>query len=272
MTPIEALLAGTSECAYVCSLGDGGERHVQSRDMHVIEKFIEVEDRPGRGVYHCVSTIQSGRRRTKENAVECVFLHADIDGHPPLPALPPSIEVNSGRGRHFYWLLDRPVAASSHTDGLLKRLASVVAGDVAVTHRAALMRCVGSHNAKGGAWKKVTAIHHPERVYTLPSIEKWLSQPATGLDAFSEYGRQFTREPINVARKLLDMAPGNFHSTQLSCLASLSEAGDGEDDAVSTVLEATRIAAHGLDWNWHAEEMKLRKMFSSWQAKRGRVA
>ena len=267
MTPVMALLSCTVGDIYMSSLGHGGERHVSTRDAQVIENFVRIEDLPYRGVYHCVSTMRG--RRSKENARECAFLHADIDSSQPRPALPPTMEVNSGRGKHYYWLLQEPVPASDATDALLKRLAQAVGGDAAVTHRAALMRAVGSHNTKGGGWREVTCRAHPQRVYTLDQVSSWLGAPA--VDHYAEYAAKFPRDPINVSDMLLGMQPGNIHTTQLACLASLAEGGDDEEEAVGIVMEATRIAAHGLVWDWGREEFKLRKMYSTWQVKRGRT-
>ena len=106
-------------------------------DPHVIEAFARREDKPGRGVYDCVSPLKPGaRRRSLETIGEIVALHVDVDGKDlvedlatidarlaTLP-LPPSEVRNSGRGRHVVYALKEPIdAADAGRRGASDRLA-----------------------------------------------------------------------------------------------------------------------------------------------------
>ena len=111
----------TDNPVWIQSIGnqrDGGERpqHIATREMADVVRFVAKWDQPGRGLYFCVATID-GEKRNKDNAAEGIGPSIDIDFKDidDTPAdvtrkllasrLPPSIIVNSGNGRHAYWLL-----------------------------------------------------------------------------------------------------------------------------------------------------------------------
>ena len=121
-------------------------RELISRNPGEIAPFLAKWDRPGRGMFVCVSTLKDGvHKRNKENVRQVTGLHADIDfkgidetgvretGQQPgtageaaglgepgglvrhvlslllaLPS-PPSVIVNSGHGIHAYWLFHEPM-------------------------------------------------------------------------------------------------------------------------------------------------------------------
>ena len=292
MSPLDQLLLSTKYGVYVCSLANdvGRERRLVTRDKRKIRAFVEKWDVAGRGLYFCTSTVR-GDHRSKDTTAECRFLHADIDfknfsiGIADVAqrlkscALPPSTLVHSGHGMHAYWFFDKTTKATDEIDEMLKRLAVVVSGDKAVTHRAALLRLPGSHNTKNGEWKDVLDFTVTRKPYSVKKIASWLdtTQPLfrssdmchqNRFDAFINYGTAH-RTRIDVVERLNGMeyhgtGENSVHLTQLSCVASLASRGYDEDDTIDLVLTDTRRAAGGLRWNWALEERKLRKMYRSW--------
>src|SRR5258708_24571160 len=59
----------------------GGARHtITSCDLTEIETFTRVQDKPGQGVYFCVSTLMRvDQIHAKDNSFELAFAHADTD-------------------------------------------------------------------------------------------------------------------------------------------------------------------------------------------------
>lgn len=169
-------LTATAYQLYICSLpnvkGDDHERHVLTRDVGVIKKFVEKHDVKGRGVFYCVGTLLPRAIRNKANIQEVCFLHADvdfksIDATPEgalktilaLP-LPPSRIHATGNGYHCLWWLKTATTEFERHEAALKRLADVVGGDKQVTHRAALLRLPGTHNSKNDQWTEVKVVHN----------------------------------------------------------------------------------------------------------------
>jgi P4 family phage/plasmid primase-like protien len=174
-----------------------GHSEITTRKPGEIKHFIERHDKPGNGLYFCVSTIREeatipdgkSSLRCKENAAEIPALFADtdskdIEGDLPtaverirtLP-LPPSKIVWSGHGLHCYWVLTEPLDCQKDRDrieGLLRQLADLVGGDLACTEVARLMRLPGSHNTKDGDWLEV-AVEGEGRRYDVSEIEDMLA-------------------------------------------------------------------------------------------------
>ena len=181
---------------YVCSLPNPGEPGVPHEciadDPRVIEAFAQREDKPGRGVYDCVSPLKPGaRRRALDTVGEVVALHVDIDGKDIVEdmaavdarlaglLLPPTEVRNSGHGRHVRFELKEPIAADNsaevaHATAVLKELTAHLCGDMAVAHYAALLRRPGTHNSKGNAWLTVGHVMLTDARYDLGDIEDWL--------------------------------------------------------------------------------------------------
>lgn len=160
-------------------------------NLDQVPSFLDSHDRPGHGVYFCVSSLRSGATtRSKETLSEILVLHLDLDFKhivedqeqvldvlADLP-LPPTKIVVSGHGCHAYWLLAEPLPATTENiikiEQLTRILRRLLAGDRAPCHPAALMRLPGSHNSKNGEWFAVEVIANRDAFYSFDELFKWL--------------------------------------------------------------------------------------------------
>lgn len=284
--------------AYVCSLpnvrGDGSERHVLTRDLDRIAAFAKKWDVPGRATFFCVSTIQG--KRTKENALQTMLVHADVDFKDVLASpraalealegldLIPSRIHASGHGLHAYWLLEAPAAAGDRVEAILRKICAAVGGDRMVAQAVALMRVPGTHNSKDGGWTEVEVLRDGPERYALEQLERWrpslvirrkLNEDA---NPFLEVAQlQGFKPPLDVEQRLADMrhhGEGDraVHATQLSVSASMMSQGVEEDEVVETILAATKLVAGDVDWNWQKEEAAIRGMCTDWARKHPETA
>jgi P4 family phage/plasmid primase-like protien len=288
--------------------GEPGEKHVITREVDAIRRFVRKWDRRGRAIYFCVATIRpNATQRAKATISEIVLLHVDVDFKDSdlAPAeiearvkqlrLPPSIVVSSGHGLHLYWCLRESIAATPETieqvEAVLKLLCDHVGGDRQCCEVARLMRLPGSHNSKFGEWRDVAVLADRENCrYGLDEIEEWVSETAPiirrkdeppapdnpWLAVASQFG---IKPPIDVEQRLAAMRYGgagerSVHQTQLSVTAALLNRGHPLEGTVAAVLKATRAAAgeHGERWNWRREEQAVRRMCADWLAKHPRDA
>jgi hypothetical protein len=300
-----------SSLYYICSLPNPGEagspRECISADPAVIEAFARREDRPGRGVYTCVSKLKPGaRRRALDTVGEVDALNVDIDAKDlaeELAAvdrrlitgllLPPSEVRNSGHGRHAVFALKEPIEASDTAEMLraaavLKRLTAYLCGDMAVAHLAALLRYPGTHNSKNGDWIECRRVESTGMVYDLGDLEGWLddveSQPLfarrisgnTPTEQPAPAGEH--KPPVDVEARLAAMklkGPGDssIHKTQLSVTASLLRSGVALKEAARIVLDATRAAvADDPQWDWCQEELTILRMGCDFIVKKPELA
>ena len=128
-------------------------------------------------------------RASGEDAVRCLrTFHADVDGNsgglggsaantPQVrTAPPPSIVVDSGHGRHLYWVLAESVAVTDGNRALLKAinrgLALTVDGDPACCDLARILRLPGYINHKPPA-AEVRLLELTDRRYDLAELESF---------------------------------------------------------------------------------------------------
>lgn len=288
---------------YLSSLPNGdakdrqpGEQHVATRSPAEIELFVEEWDRADRGLFFCTGIVKRGARRSKENIVQTVGLHVDIDFKDvdlnptsdgvvrQLMALrcPPSIIVFSGGGLHAYWLFKEALETQPNIERIeaaLRLLCDLVAGDPSVCEVSRLMRLPGSHNTKDGNWIAVEVISNTEFRYELDDLEEWLSETSPILlrkkrehartagesDIYIEYAKQHGYGPtVDVEQRLRAMmhmggGESGVHATQIAVTASLLSRGVPVDEVVERVLTATRAAAgtYGERWDWKRERRKV---------------
>src|SRR3984893_17345978 len=286
---VDMFAASTAAPVYLCSLPNhdadqphSGERHGATRELRLVEQFVTTCDRPHRGVYFCVSTIKPGvTKRNKETVAELNGLHVDIDfrsinGTAEDVArtlrgvqLLPSKVVTSGGGLHAYWLFKESLEATPETiariELLMGLLGDHLGGDPNVCHVASLMRLVGTHNTKQGAWTEVTLVADRPLRYELDELEDWLTvvspvirrrRPVKETHVpdqelipwLAVADRLGFKPPIDVEQRLAAMryqgaADNGVHATQISVSAALLCRGEPVKEVVATVLEATRAAA-----------------------------
>lgn len=277
---IKALFAaGTELPVYICSLAnerddphEPGERHVATRDLADISKFIAKWDRPRRGLFFAVGTLAPGTRRLKDNIRETIGLHADIDfknipdDEPTVREklaglrLPPSALIRSGNGLHVYWLFKEALALpeGEERDGdvarlelALRQLADLLGGDLSVCEVSRLMRLPGTHNTKEGAWREVVCEHVGSSRYELDDIEEWLSETAPVIrrkpPAGQEAAATIETNPFLVAAARLGFKPSLDVEQRL---AAMSYGGSGDSSIHNTQLAVSASmlnAGHELE-------------------------
>ena len=168
-----------------------GERRLLTRDPEELERFIAKHDKPKRGLFFCVGTVNG--KRNKANVEEIPGVWADLDfkgvNHTleeiraalaKLKCLP-SLVVRSGHGLHLYWLLDKGIHAQIHAvriENVLRALADHIGGDTQVCEIARLMRLPGTHNTKFDSWVEVVVEISTGAQYHLEELEEWLALDA----------------------------------------------------------------------------------------------
>lgn len=288
-----------------------------TRDAAEILSFCASKDQDGTGVYFGCCTRRevqdaSGKRLgNKDAAAECPALWVDIDcakqgiAHEQATSAlaylphPPTIVVNSGGGLHAYWVLEEPVdltqpAARDQVEMTLRRLALILAGDMACAEVARILRLPGTHNTKAatraineGAAALCRVESDNGSVHDLETLIEWLSdqrsvlhgkaaeaKPVQETNPFVAYARSAGYEPaLDIDAALSAMSHGaagenSIHQTQLRVSMSMIARGHDDDEIVTRILAATEAAApRDEKWNWRREEDAIRKMVSSGRGK-----
>jgi hypothetical protein len=155
-------------------------RPVEPKRIHEI---FELEDRPNRALFVCVSTLKpdavktdKGFWRAKRNVWQCPGAWIDIDfRHVALSTenaiaevtkcinrsrrpRPPGLRVLTGAGLHGYWRTEKPLEGLDELDqaeACMRVLAHYFGADPAVAEVARLMRLPGTFNWKYGEARKV---------------------------------------------------------------------------------------------------------------------
>lgn len=124
--------------------------HIRGRLTDVLPRLV-AENAANKGVFVTINeVIGNTRKGTDVIALRAVFIDQD---QPPFiePAqchVPPSIMVNSGRGRHTYWLLKEGQRLADFS-GAQRRLIARYNSDPAVTDLPRIMRVPGFFHMKG---------------------------------------------------------------------------------------------------------------------------
>ena len=278
---------------FFCSLANDRDDKKQAppqelitREPDKVEAFIRKWDAQGRALYFCVNTIKKGKRRNKANVAELVGLHADLDFkgivegrkriEEVLAGLPcqPSCVVFSGHGLHGYWWFDEVLPATNENkarvEALLKKLADVFAGDLAVCEVARLMQLPGSHNTKDGEWLPVEVISNGGDTYTIEDLEAWLDNAgplltsksakrkakASADNPFVAYAEEHEyHEALDIDALLEGLEyRGNVHDTENRIIASMLSRGEPVDEAIEFVCDAIKERIpEAKGWNWDGE-------------------
>jgi hypothetical protein len=245
---------------FFCSLANDRDDKKQAppqelltRELNKVEAFIRKWDAPGRALYFCVNTIKKGKRRNKANVAELVGLHADLDFkgivegrkriEEVLAGLPcqPSCVVFSGHGLHGYWWFDEVLPATdenkARVERLLKKLADVFAGDLAVCEVARLTWLDNAGpllTSKSAKRKAKASADNPFVAYA----EEHEYHEALDIDALLE-GLEYR---------------GNVHDTENRIIASMLSRGEPVDEAIEFVCDAIKERIpEAKGWNWDGE-------------------
>jgi AAA domain len=284
---------------YICALPhpkkSGRIPELLSADPSAIEEFARRWDKPGRGVYTCVSPLRAGsRRRLLENVACLQLIHCDIDLRSlketydevlhRLRQLPLRLELrDSGGGFHVVVHLKEWLPADTEEfargNAARERLTRVLCADPAPNHAAALLRKPGTHNFKYEGEPRPCRIIQEGEPADITEIEDLLDllgdkplftpvERATNGHDHAEGAPRSSREsraPVDVEARLAAMrfhgaGDNGIHLTQLHCTASLLRSGVPVEDAVTEVLEATRRAvANDPSWDWNEERLTIER-------------
>ena len=289
---------------YVCSLPNRGVKGTPHELFYPddaagrgrAELFARHENKPGRGVYDCIGMLQDGARtRCKDTVAALDRVIADLDLKNIAQSrdevirclkgllLPPSELRDSGFGLHAIWYLKEAAddeATLAQAEAIMQQLATLLAGDTAPTHRAALLRRPGSANTKEEEPRPCTVLEGGGSAYDITELTDMLdlyggrslltlkgAAKTNGHDKHSSFDSE--KAPIDVVERFAGMmfeGPGDskVHATQLACTASLMRSGCALDYVVAEVLSATRRAVAGdrraAKWDWDEEEHTIRGM------------
>jgi len=248
------------------------------------EAFVREHNKPGMGVYDCVSLLKE-KRRAKDTVAEIPGLHWDIDARQVnenkeqiIKRVREKLEafgllsrlVDSGRGVHVYSTLREPIAAGAPemeaAEQLLTRMIEHLGADPALKHFAALMRRPGTTNSKEGGG--------PCRVVLDTGARCDLSDIAAYLDLVENNGPLFTaREEPNKTKNEAEELPTD-PGARLAIMRFGSKSGRGvnatlchvipamiwkamrPEDIHRKVMAALRATAgrDNLNWDWKGEE------------------
>jgi len=248
------------------------------------EAFAREYDKPGMGVYDCVSLLKE-ERRAKETVAEISSLHWDIDERQVSETKEQIVErvraklgafgllsrlVDSGRGIHVYSALRESIEAGTpemeRAEQILARMAEHLGADPAPKHFAALMRRPGTTNSKEGGGPCQTILDTGARCE--------LSDIAAYLDLVEGNGPLFvarkesneavapTEElPVDPEVRLAIMRVGNsagrgVNATLKHVIPAMVWRAAHPEDIHQKVMQALRAAVQrdNLSWDWKKEE------------------
>jgi len=255
---------------YICSLANEGRGRLVpllTDNIGLLAKFAEDHDQPGRSVYSCPNPLKAtATRRCREEVEAIVTLHVDIDFkrlstpadevRATMRSLPLPFEIReSGGGLHVLANLKEAYQNGTEhffrAEQLRSQLTTLLCGDPAPNHSAALLRVVGSHNTKYGPPIEVAVVAAGEPV-DITDVEAFLDlyqQPLFELR--EEYLPTATdnvvplnapERPIDYDAVLADMPTTGegVNAVQYRLLRALVlREGATPDEAVGRVVDAT---------------------------------
>jgi RecA-family ATPase len=252
------------------------------------ETFAREHDKPGMGVYDCVSLLRE-RRRTKDNVAQIDGLHADIDAYKMGDTKDEIIKrlkdefanagilskINSsGRGIHVHFLFREPIEAGTpeaeRAQQVLKRLVAHLGADPQPAHFAALMRRLGTTNSKEGGGPCKALLDMGTRG-ELSDIADHLGLVGEGEPLFAQPERKHEtngsdNEPVDVdvrlaAMKFEDPNGAGVNATVPSVIAALIWKAWHPADIFDRVFGALKqmVERDGLKWDMVSEETRTYK-------------
>jgi hypothetical protein len=282
--------------SYICCLrnrenGGGLVAELFYTDPAEAQKFKQKYDKPGVGIYDCISKLV-GDRRCKENVGQVDYLVVDIDTKDLVDTSineiilrltqcllqPTEIRV-SGHGVHAVLTLKEPLEGPgdlAHAETVLQRLIAYFCGDLAVSHFAALLRSPETHNSKGGAWVKCEPVAGRGPVYDLIDIEDGLDdvearplftckQKATNGHGAARAERSGGPLDVDACLEAMEPTGAGANDAQPRAILSLLQTGMHPADVVEKVVDATMQMAerNRLGWTRGAEVIAVTRRVAS---------
>jgi RecA-family ATPase len=256
------------------------------------EAFARQHDKPGWGVYDCVSPLREPRR-TKDNVALIEGLHVDIDAYKIEKAKEEVIKrlqdelsnvgilsrINtSGRGVHAHFLFREPIEAGTpeaeNAQRVLKRLVAHLGADPQPAHFAALMRRVGTTNSRAGGGPCKVLLDFGTRC-ELSDIEAYLDLVSDREVLFPSPKKENgaagdSGGPIDVDARLAAMRfegenGANVNATIPSVIAALIWRASHPDEIYDRAMSAIKqmVERDGLQWDMAAETEQTNKRIKS---------
>jgi hypothetical protein len=253
------------------------------------EAFARQHDKPGMGVYDCVSLLREPRR-IKDNVALIEGLHVDIDAYKTGKTKEEIIKrlqdelgdvgilscINSsGRGIHVHFLFREPIEAETpeaeSAQRVLKQLVAHLGADPQPAHFAALMRRLGTTNSRAGGGPCMKLLDFGARC-ELSDVEAYLDlvsdrgalftspEPKTNEDGIPtpEYNGPLDVDERLAAMKFEDQNGAGVNATIPSVICSLIWRACHPDDIYERVFGAITqmVKRDGLQWDMTAEAEK----------------
>jgi hypothetical protein len=217
------------------------------------EAFARQHDEKGFSVYSCIGRLR-GTPRNKANVGELDNLVLDLDLRNIVESreqviaclrdlpLPPEIR-DSGRGLHAIWPLKEPLideAGMAEAETTMRRLVTLLAGDPKPTHRAALLRHLGTHNSRDDGWNECRVIEQGKPCDISEFADMFDLYGDTALLHYKEEANApFDSEGKRLPIDLEALCHGkNMHDTFLGYMGSRLNYGDTVADIIERVVEA----------------------------------
>jgi hypothetical protein len=235
------------------------------------EAFARGHDQKGFSIYSCIGALRTAPRN-KENvgALDKVVVDLDLramiedreqvlETLRKLPLLP---EIrDSGRGIHTVWHLKEALvdeAGLAQAEAIMRRLAALLAGDPVPTHRAALLRHLGTHNSRDGGWRECHIIA-PGTVCDITEFSDLFDLYDGAALLHYKDGKvpaaPITAAPVDIDASLAAIAPGNINDTRTKVAAAMIARGITVESALEQIIEEMRTALgeHAKGWDWAKE-------------------
>jgi hypothetical protein len=219
------------------------------------EEFARTHDQQGFSIYSCIGRLRCAPRN-KGNVAELDRLVVDLDLRnivetrdeviAVLRSLPLTPEIrDSGRGIHAVWWLREPLvdeAGITEAERVMRQLVGLLAADPKPTHRAALLRHLGTHNSRDGGWQECRVLEEGKTcdisefsdLFDLYGDSRLLH--AKGDENATSFDTEGRRLPIDLEAMRYQGQPG-MHDTFLGFLGSRLSYGEALSDIIERVVE-----------------------------------
>ena len=269
----------------VAAIPNGGGKCIEhfyednARGRRSAEDFARRYDKPGYGVYDCVSPLRESKR-IKDGVALIEGLHVDNDTYKTgrdndqvIKQLQDQFahagilsQLNtSGRGLQALFLFKEPLEPGPRAETaqrVLKRLTTHLGGDPQPAHFAALMRRLGTTNSKDGDCEVCKALIITGERCDLSDIEAYLDL-AGEREAFpddSGTAIDHTTGPIDIDARLAAMKyedkEAGVNATLCAVIPSLIRQGFHPDDIFKQVFSSIELMAKRDNLLWDMEQEK----------------